>query len=169
MTLLESDDQSEEAHAEVIGELIRCVQELPASVTVNVGVFGSRVNSWKSESVEATNANKRALLKWLRATEQSDGTNTSDAIAWMVGAPPDGTMPTLQADAPDTVFLVSTERATRGAMTNRLALVPEFERLNRRALVRVHTIAFESQADVALMRGIATASGGQFRRCNLPE
>lgn len=112
------------------GELIRVLQELPASTRFNLVIYSDVARAWAPGLQEATPARVRRAVAFVGAAEPDNGTNTADAIRLALADP-----------EADTVFFLSDGHPTIGDPIDPERILLEVRQANRHRRVQIHCVA----------------------------
>lgn len=121
-------------------ELPRAISNLPLDCQFNIAPFNGVCTPWQPHLVQATEVNKREGESFGRGLSAGGDTNFNDALSKSI------------ANNPKAVFFLSDGLAPLDESTVQLALSKG---------ITVHTIAFGDDADLELLKSLASRTGGQ--------
>jgi hypothetical protein len=148
-------------------ELVRVFESMPPSTRFDLVVYSDRAEPWRSQAGlrEASPANVRKAIRFVRALRPDNGTNTHDALAQAFA----------DEDA-DTIFFLSDGHPSVGAVVDPESILQEVRAWNVFRRVRIHAIAlvrgdpppaFMGREDpnraTVFMRRLAEENDGRFR------
>lgn len=127
-------------------ELRRSIEKLPSNGAFLVVFFDDTALAMPPGSlVNATDANKKAAIEWLRAQERGGGTDPTEALRIALREP-----------RPDTIYLMTDGEFNGAPVENVLS------QYNGDHKVVIHTIGFYSQAAEPVLKRIAEDTGGTY-------
>ncbi len=140
-----------------LNELRQAIQTLDPGKRFLLVPFGTRASSWRSHTVPATEANKRALVRWSRKVTQRGQTNAYDALDLAMAAA------RAQEGRPeiDTLFFLTDGVPTTGPLDDVAALLTEVAVWVRVERVRIHAVGI-GEHDPVLLSGLAHLGGGRY-------
>ena len=124
--------------------------------------FENKVKMWKKEMVQATSANKKKAVTFIKMLSAGGGTNISDALEKSFELAGAGATDSTVALNVETVFLLTDGVPSAGKYTNPndiLTHLSEWNKLNR---VIVHSVGLGDNQDKDFLRKMAEQNNGVY-------
>jgi HEAT repeat protein len=143
-------------------EAVRSITALPDDALFNVILFSTTFKPWKKALVQATPAMKKEAKDMIEAIDATGATNIYDSVAKAFELAGRGSFDKGYAVALDTIYLMSDGAPNQGLYTDPRDIIRHIVDLNATKKVQIHTIGVGKDHNEALMRELATLTGGQY-------
>ncbi len=131
-------------------ELVRVLEALPETVSVNIIFFHASYSSWKKKLQPLTGKGRAQAVSFVKNIRNGTGTNVYDTLEF-----------TLKDRRVDTIYLLTDGQPSRGKYTDAPSILREIEAINRVRGATLNCIAFGEESD--LLKKLAAKNGGQYR------
>ncbi|GAB4301512.1 MAG: hypothetical protein Kow0068_24410 [Marinilabiliales bacterium] len=125
-------------------------------------VFENELGFWKNDLVQATKANKKKAVLYVKALKAEGGTNISDALEKAFDLAGDGTKDNAKNLNVETIFLLTDGEPTAGKITNPDEIIEAVSEWNKLKRVKIHTIGLGENHDKNFMRKLAEQNNGVY-------
>jgi HEAT repeat protein len=132
-------------------ELLRSLDEFPASCRFTIVTFSHEVHAFSRELLPLSDENRAAAVAWVEELQPDGGTNIHDAVRFA-----------LTGTEADTVILLSDGEPSYGPLIVPERLRREIGEWNRHRGAVIHTVSIAT--NIELLRWIAEDSGGDHVR-----
>jgi HEAT repeat protein len=145
-------------------ELLASLANLTPPARFNIIFFGDTVRTWQPRMVDLSAKSLARARDFIEETYAEGGTNIFGALRDGYDLAGLGSRTTRLGNGPDTIFLLSDGKPTRGEFTDPESIQREVRRWNEVFRIRIHTIGLGKQHNEKLMKGLAEESGGTYVR-----
>lgn len=125
-------------------------------------IFDNEIRMWKKELVQATKANKKKAVVYVKALKADGGTNISDALETAFDLAGDGVKDSTKALNVETIFLLTDGEPSAGKITAPDEIIDAVNEWNKLKRVKIHAIGLGENHDKQFMREIAEQNNGMY-------
>jgi uncharacterized protein YegL len=124
--------------------------------------FENNIKMWKKEMVQATSANKKKAVAYIKMLKAGGGTNISDALEESLKLAGDGTKDSTITLNVETVFLLTDGVPSAGQFTNTEDILKALSGWNSLKRVIVHSVGLGDNHDKVFLEKMAEQNNGIY-------
>ncbi len=124
--------------------------------------FENDIKMWRKEMVQATPANKKKAVSYIKMLKSGGGTNISDALEKAFELAGNGTKDTSIALNVETVFLLTDGKPSAGKYTNTKDILSHLAEWNKLKRIIVHSVGLGDNHDKIFLQEMADENNGTY-------